>query len=295
MRRAELTRLIGLRPTYKHAWDIGQRLRIIEDLARTGHDVREMSSVLGIDSDTLRAEIERDPDLHQAMVRGRAATAKLVREALIAAATSMPNNDQGKYVFDIKAAQQVLEMLSRDLAGTQINFHALTVNQAAEALGVTRQTLHEWKTAKDCPKNADGSFNLTRLIDWRLAELVARHPASKSAAGGESDAGERFRLAKARGEEMKVAQKRGELVAISSVAAGLVGRWTRLCTLLEGKPASLTAVLVSAPPDLMHARLQEFCEELRRLMCDVPQEWMLPPLLAAELQGLLTRHLPPMR
>ena len=74
--------------------------------------------------------------------------------------------------------------------------------------GLTVHSTRHW-TGRGCPRNADGSYNLSAVVQWRIDEIKAE----ASAPGADKqDADLRFRTAKATLAELKVAVEEGRLV-----------------------------------------------------------------------------------
>ncbi len=99
------------------------------------------------------------------------------------------------------------------------NFQQCSAAEVGRVFGVSRQAVCAWK---GCPRNSDGSYNLTDVIQWKLEsvteQLRARVPEP------ESSALERYREARARRAELEVGQMQDSLVSKSDVEA----RWGRV-------------------------------------------------------------------
>ncbi len=95
----------------------------------------------------------------------------------------------------------------------------MTASAVARTFGIRRQSFAAWK---GCPRNSDGSFNLTDVIQWKLEGLTEQLRAR--APEPESSALERYREARARRAELEVGQLQDSLVDKADVEA----RWGRV-------------------------------------------------------------------
>ena len=95
----------------------------------------------------------------------------------------------------------------------------MTASAVAKIFGIRRQSFAAWK---GCPRNSDGSYNLTDVIQWKLDGLAAQMKAR--APEPESSALERYREARARRAELEVGQLQDSLVDKADVEA----RWGRV-------------------------------------------------------------------
>ena len=84
-------------------------------------------------------------------------------------------------------------------------------NTVAAILGVSRQTVAAW----DCPRNGDSTYDLKRVIQWRLAFIEAQCEAAGD--GPRSKELERLRHIQAEREQIKLDIDRGELVKVADV------------------------------------------------------------------------------
>ena len=95
----------------------------------------------------------------------------------------------------------------------------MTASAVAKIFGIRRQSFAAWK---GCPRNSDGSYNLTDVIQWKIEnmaeQLRARVPEPPSTAL------ERYREARARRAELEVGQLQDSLVDKADVEA----RWGRV-------------------------------------------------------------------
>ena len=99
------------------------------------------------------------------------------------------------------------------------DFGRCSAAEVGRVFGVSRQAVCAWK---GCPRNSDGSYNLTDVIQWKLEGLTEQ--LRSRAPEPPSTALERYREARARRAELEVGQLQDSLVSKSDVEA----RWGRV-------------------------------------------------------------------
>jgi len=273
----DLAKVLEERPRLAAAFERGRLLRHVRGLSQIGSSYEEAARTLGRDPDEFRKAVEGDPELADLWLSARVATTQSLRVAQVSQA--MAGN--------AAAVKAVLERLEADTGSAGLNLRAVRVNETAEVFGVTRQTIHAWATTGQCPRNADGSFPLRELIEWRIGQRIA----ATGGARGEPDHAQRLQAARAESAEMDLLKARGELLDRRAVVAGLVARaWAivnklqgaeiRLAADVQGKPAALVAEIVgawmgelraaAATADLAALRLPaELARDLGRLLARV--------------------------
>ena len=272
--RAGLGRLMAKRVTFRRAWERG---RLVYNVGRAtaGAPIEEAAASLEMSVEQFRAVLRDDPELADARRQGRVEFLRRVYAGLAEQA------QEGK----VGAAREILSRLGREMDDRPpVNFSALRVSQAAEALGVTRQTIHAWATA-GAPQNGDRTYHLPRLIEWRARQLAA---AGAEPTGGDRAATEHD-LSRERLERLRLenAARRGEMLERDRVVAGLVMRAARLKAWAENKPESLMRDLQGLPPAAMAERIELEVETLLRGQMSVPEWLELPPAAAGLFERLL--------
>ena len=99
------------------------------------------------------------------------------------------------------------------------DFGRCSAAEVGRVFAVSRQAVCAWK---GCPRNSDGSYNLTDVIQWRVESLTEQ--LRSRAPEPPSTALERYREARARRAELEVGQMQDSLVSKSDVEA----RWGRV-------------------------------------------------------------------
>ncbi len=85
------------------------------------------------------------------------------------------------------------------------DIRSLSAREAGEAFGVSAQAVAMWHSRDGCPRNADKTYDLCKLVAWRVEreserkskKLMMLSDDPLLAGGGGSKALERYRLAKA--------------------------------------------------------------------------------------------------
>ena len=262
-------------PRLQDAWDRGRHLRSVRGLGAAAASFAEASHVLHLTEEQFQAELSADPEIRDGWNEARIATAVGVHAALVASAR------EGK----VAAINQVLAALRRDVAQPRVDWRHLTVGQAEEALGVSRQTLHAWSTKHGAPRNADGTVNLPALFCWVLEDWGARRGGPARAAS--PTATDPLRQAKVEKLEIELDLQRGRLLDRTEVLSGLVARHQLVVSALGRMAAELPATLAHQPPDRMRTILVAFADEVRRSLTQVPEQLRLPPAAAEILRQLL--------
>ena len=95
----------------------------------------------------------------------------------------------------------------------------MTASAVAKIFGIRRQSFAAWK---GCPRNPDGTFDLTAVVQWRVENLAEQ--LRSRAPDPPSTSLERYREARARRAELEVGQLQDSLVDKADVEA----RWGRV-------------------------------------------------------------------
>lgn len=94
--------------------------------------------------------------------------------------------------------------------------------EALRVLGVSKPALREFEK-RGCPRNRDGTYDATRVVPWRLAELQQRIAAARKMSAREAAQARRAESDAAM-RELDLAERRGELVSRPAVVAGWIAR-----------------------------------------------------------------------
>lgn len=132
----------------------------------------------------------------------------------------------GKLSRNERSMLQNLATATGDHAGPT---HVPNMVELASVLGVSRQSLNQWKKRKDAPKPA--ANGLHEVAQWR--EFMKRHDLKGSSTVVDEETALRARklLAEVEERELKVAVRKGQYVSIEAVRlewTSLVGKATAL-------------------------------------------------------------------
>ena len=131
------------------------------------------------------------------------------------------------------------------------DFGRCTAAEVGRVFGVSRQAVCAWK---GCPRNSDGSYSLTDVIQWKLDGLTAQ--LKERAPEPESSALERYREARARRAELEVGQLQDSLVDKADVEA----RWGRVLSYIVQAFDGIGKVLA---PRLAQRQEREIAQTIR--------------------------------
>jgi len=123
-----------------------------------------------------------------------------------------------------------LAAVGRWIRGGSLDIHRVPQNVAIGVLATTRPTVGAWEK-KGCPRNADGSYDLAAVVQWRMRELTADVRRARE----EANRGrQRRELAQAERAEIELAEMKGELLPRNAVVAGWIARCQVLKSMLLG-------------------------------------------------------------
>ena len=268
-----LTEALAKRPRLRAAYDRGRLLYRVRRLSYIGSSYDEAARSLGREPAAFRRLVEGDPELLDTWRSGRTESLQALTAALWTQAQS----------GSVPAIRTAIERLQADLGPRSVDLRSLRVGETAAAFGVSRQSIHDW-SRKGCPRNADGTFPLAELIEWRVAQLLERS-GERPAATAES----RFRAARAEAAEMDLRERRGQLLDRREVVVGIIARVHRFVQIQEGEATALAGELAGKPPELIADILQRRFVAWRRMMIPELKALRLPTDAEAELAGLLDR------
>ncbi|HOA52226.1 MAG TPA: hypothetical protein PKI05_08205 [Thermogutta sp.] len=109
------------------------------------------------------------------------------------------------------------------------DFSLATGSQIAALFKVSPSAVSGWVRKHGCPRRDDGLYDVAAVIAWKTERDTAL-------VGGDSDALERWRAARAEAEELRVRRLKNELVEVQAVRDEV----TRLCTVVREHARELT-------------------------------------------------------
>lgn len=97
------------------------------------------------------------------------------------------------------------------------DFGRLRGKDLASLWGVTEAAVTKWWKKLGCPRNRDGSFDLTAVILWRENCLRSELEAAEKAAAGDDDDAKRYRKVRADKEEFQLSVLKGRYVSLNEM------------------------------------------------------------------------------
>ncbi len=147
-----------------------------------------------------------------------------------------------------------------------IDFRALSGVQLAEALGKGRMTVTDW-FRKGCPRNADGTFDIAAVEEWRISNAAAVPKENWEVEG------QKWRALKHKHE---LETRQGKFIETNEAAAWWADRCTEVRTGLQSLGAALSPALVGQDAAsirrLIDERCRAMCESFARQMQDALDE-----------------------
>ncbi len=200
-----LTRSKALR----NAWDRGRFLRTLGDLVLSGTSQPDIAVELDIDAGKFDKFIAGDIEAADIWWRSRRELRRRVNSGVVDAACV------GKKEA-LKSVERILNEGRSDPIG--INFR-VNEGQMMSITGVSRQTLHKWRTERIMPFEGDGTYDLRKV--WQWFEGFSQRKVNVTPQIGAEDS---LRELKAVQLKDRIDVDRGKLIERDKVIAGYVGR-----------------------------------------------------------------------
>jgi len=246
--RIGLAAAMERRPGWAAAWRRGRLLYELGEASALA-SIEETASTLEMDAGELRRLIASDGEVAEARRRARV-------RVLAAAKVGLVQQAEGGSVQAVRELLARVEAGAAGGAGEREQMTALATDRTAEAMGVSRQTIHAWATRPEhpAPRNGDGSYHLPRLIEWRVAEVAGRSDAGPGSRARSEEAIRQERLEKLRmenererGELVRRDEHLGRVVAIgAAIVAACEGQAEAIAAQVEGLGASAAAEAIEA-------------------------------------------------
>ena len=142
-----------------------------------------------------------------------------------------------------------------------INLSRMTASQIAALYGVSPRAVGFWPK-RGCPRAADKTFDLGRVILWHESEIQNEVDQKIQALGKETPSLERWRQARAATEELRLKNLKGELISIEEVEEARVQRVLILKRYLLALPRRLGPALEGMTAKEAEALLNEHLRDL---------------------------------
>lgn len=156
---ADLAGVLARSKRLSAAWDRGQLLRRVQDMASTTLVVPERADrLLGLAKGSFEHIYQTDRIVRELWDRERFAGMISIERALVA------RMKEG----DLKAVTAVEHLFGHrtEPAGSKLDAGHLTPTELESATGIKRAQWDRWTKEGGCPRNADGSYALAAVIDW---------------------------------------------------------------------------------------------------------------------------------
>lgn len=142
-----------------------------------------------------------------------------------------------------------------------INIRRMTATNIAKLWGKSRQAVQNWYKRAGCPRNADGTYDLPKVIKWRESRL--RKEAEEEGGG---PARERKLEAEAGIAEMKLKVMNDALVDRAEYEQAEVGRVLMAKDAFLGLAGRLCYELSGKEPAEIRAKLTEEIKQVCRVL-----------------------------
>lgn len=164
-------------------------------------------------------------------------------------------------------------------ATVRADYGRLSISQAAELFGVTRQAVHEWFTKQGLGRNPDGSFDLKTMIAWFEQFTVTKASRGKDILAEINP----LQAIKARRLAVDLERARGNLLDREQVVAGQVARFGNLIDSLGKLAREVAPMLVNQTLDTIKEILAKYAAGVIVAQRQIPEELELPEAAAEAL------------
>ena len=266
--------------TYRAAWDRGQLLQKIKVLAAAPLDKEDVARGLDMSLEELVELGNSDPEVYEVFTNTRCA-------AMVSYAMAFGEDAKSKPT----AAKHVLQLMKREVLKKSTDFSRVTTGEMVKLTGKTRQVLNEqWVKKHDCPKNADGTYDLFKFIPWYhefAVEKMNRQPGKFV-----GKAADPVKVERARKLRMDADEQAGLLWGREEVLCGLVCRGGMVKSFVDRKRSDLATLCANLPADKIDQQLELFFEGLLKIVATVPSDirnLKMDDDLWAEFEGFMKK------
>lgn len=265
-KKMDLTKILEEDEKLEAAWNRGRFLRNLRALASVAATVGEAADKLGLNNaQELYNMLDTDREVADTWGQARQEAFIKIKFALIKQA------NEGN-----QAAIRAIEPFLQDELCQQtdcFDFSHITTIQLAKLTGKSRQTIYKYRTQYGMPANNDNTFDLHKILPW-LEEFTERKLKDKYKQDNEKlDPLKRVKTEKL---ELELKKHRGELLDREEVMAGLLARHQIFLFWAERRPDELGRLCQGQKPERIAQLIKDAVSELRRDLCQVPNELRLP-------------------
>ena len=164
----ELVGLLDKHPRLATAWERGQFLRRLHDVARRAYAPSQAARQLEIGQEDFTTLLATDREARQIWSEGRLQLAIELKDRMMEAVS------EGKLHAISRIEGLLRAECEREGLPAGVDIHHYPAVETARLLGVSRQTLHTWHAEKGLMKNSDGSFDLAVAVPWAIQYAEAK-------------------------------------------------------------------------------------------------------------------------
>jgi len=271
--RIPLATSLKRHPRLKKAWERGRLLFNIGQQAESGATIAEAEDALGLAGGELERLLAEDTEAADLWRQKRLECLREIRGILKTQAK------EGK----VSAINNFIKILRNELSSrTCIDFHHVSTTQFESELGVSRMNLSNWVNKQGLAKNSDGTIDLKVFIEWLSDYAVAK--AARGAGGTNIDP---LRTKRAQKLELDLRKQRGQLLERDAVMAGLLARHQTMLAAHQRKTEELARLCLNQPFEKSKEIIAAGFAEIRREMCNTPEQLRLPDEAVEKFTELL--------
>ena len=168
-KRRPLQHILQSHPRLQRAWDRGQFLRNLRDLARKGFSVSKAAKELGfVNGRVLQKMIDEDEEIGELWKDAKFQVYIDRKLAIIEAAKK----------GDPAAIRAVGKFLLNKKENSRVDLTRLTISQLSKLTRRTTRTIYNW-IKSGLPRNADGTFDFKNFFKWFEKFVIERASAGK--------------------------------------------------------------------------------------------------------------------
>lgn len=254
-----LVEVIGLHKQLVAAWGRGRFLRNIAIQAASPMTAQEAAYAMSMAPEQLAEILANDIEAADLWDQGSIGASVSIKMKMVAQA------DAGNRT----AIAAVSKMLA-DVRRPEMDFNKVSESQMVVLFGVSRVTLHKWRTTKGAPRNdRDHTWSLPAMISW-----YAGFSASKGSPASAMPAERPGSVQALKAERMKreLEAERGQLLDRGEVVAGIIARLQVIVNAAANIPDQLAGELEGADADTIAASLRKMFDGIMKALQSTPQE-----------------------
>ncbi len=253
-----LLEAIGLHKVLAAAWSRGRFLRNISLQAASPMTAQEAAYSMSMSPEQLAEILANDIEAADLWRQRRIASAVSIKMKLVAQA------DAGNKT----AISQVGKMLA-DVQRPDMDFNKVSGTQMEALFGVTRMTMHKWRTEKGAPRHADCTWSLPAMIAWHAGFSASK---TSGRVAGVVEKVNSFQDVKTQKIQLELDTQRGQLLDRDEVMAGFVARAQVIAIAAAAEPERLASELVGCSAGEIQSKIGEMFGSLKKSLQAVPPE-----------------------